>query len=114
MKISELVKEWEQTATGRMSHAQYNLVLDIESAARLHALHEMYPKRSVEELLSELVSAALADLEAHFPYVKGTTVVATDELGDPIYEDVGPTPRFLELSRKYLKQLSQADAQPQE
>jgi hypothetical protein len=33
-------------------------------------------------------------------------VVATDEQGDPLYEDIGPTPRFLALSRKYLQQLS--------
>ncbi|MFL3945640.1 hypothetical protein LER59_00005, partial [Pseudomonas aeruginosa] len=33
------------------------------------------------------------------------TVWATDEQGDPLYEDVGPTPRFLSLSRKYLHEL---------
>jgi hypothetical protein len=30
-------------------------------------------------------------------------VVATDEEGDPLYEDVGPTPRFLALSRRHLQ-----------
>ncbi|GGL93175.1 hypothetical protein GCM10009425_00300 [Pseudomonas asuensis] len=110
MKISELVQEWEQNATGRMAHTQYNLVLDLESAARLHALHEMYPKRSVEELLAELVGAALEELEANFPYVKGQKVIATDELGDPLYEDAGPTPRFLELSKKHLNALSKTDS----
>ena len=110
MKISELVQEWEQNATGRMAHAHYNLVLDLESATRLHALHEMYPKRSVEELLAELVGAALEELEASFPYVKGQRVVATDELGDPLYEDAGPTPRFLELSKKHLAELNKNDS----
>jgi hypothetical protein len=38
--------------------------------------------------------------------VKGTTVVATDEEGDPLYEDIGPTPRFLALSRRHLHDLS--------
>jgi hypothetical protein len=33
-------------------------------------------------------------------------VIATDEEGDPLYEDVGPTPRFLSLSRRYLHDLS--------
>ncbi|MNR30202.1 hypothetical protein D3C85_1476440 [compost metagenome] len=66
----------------------------------------MYPKRSVEELIGELVGAALEELEASFPYVKGSQVVATDEQGDPLYEDIGPTPRFLALSRRYLQQLS--------
>lgn len=103
MKISELVSEWEQSATGRMSSRQYSIPLDVESAARLAALAEMYPKRSTEELLGELVGAALEAIETSLPYVRGNQVIATDEQGDPIYEDVGPTPRFLALSRKHLQ-----------
>lgn len=71
MKIRELVRHWEHTAKGRMARNHYSIPLDVESAARLAALHEMYPRRSVEELLGELVGAALEELEASFPYVKG-------------------------------------------
>jgi hypothetical protein len=106
MKIRELVRHWEQNAKGRLTRSQYSIHLDLESAARLAALAEMYPKRSVEELIGELVGSALEELEASFPYVKGSQVVATDEQGDPLYEDIGPTPRFLALSRRYLQQLS--------
>ncbi|MBD7976488.1 MULTISPECIES: pilin assembly protein [Pseudomonas] len=106
MKIRELVQHWEQNAKGRMTAQSYQLHLDLESAARLTALSEMYPKRSVEELLGELIAAALEELEASLPYVKGSQVVATDEQGDPLYEDIGPTPRFLALSRQYLRRLS--------
>jgi hypothetical protein len=105
MKISELVREWESSATGRMSTQQYNIQLDVESAARLAALAEMYPKRSTEELLGELVGAALEAIETSLPYQRGTKVISTDEQGDPIYEDIGPTPRFLALSRKHLERL---------
>ena len=103
MKISELVSEWESSATGHMSSRHYSIPLDVESAARLAALAEMYPKRSTEELLGELVGAALEAIETSLPYVRGNQVIATDEQGDPIYEDVGPTPRFLALSRKHLQ-----------
>ena len=105
MKIRELVHHWEQNAKGRLTRSQYNVHLDLESAARLAALSEMYPKRSVEELIGELVGAALEELEASFPYVKGSQVVATDEQGDPLYEDIGPTPRFLAHSKRYLQQM---------
>jgi hypothetical protein len=44
--------------------------------------------------------------------VKGSTVVATDEEGDPLYEDVGPTPRFLALSRRHLHDLSTDNDKP--
>ena len=106
MKIRELAKHWEENAKGRLTRGQYNINLDLESAARLAALSEMYPKRNVEELLAELVAASLEELEASLPYVKGNQVVAVDEQGDPLYEDIGPTPRFLALSRRYLQDLS--------
>jgi hypothetical protein len=66
----------------------------------------MYPRRSVEELLGELIGAAREELETSMPYVKGSQVVSTDEQGDPLYEDIGPTPRFLALSRRYLQEMA--------
>jgi hypothetical protein len=112
MKIRELAQHWEQNAKGRLTKTGYVIHLDVESAARLAAISEMYPKRLPEELLGELIGAALEELETSFPYVKGNHVVATDEEGDPLYEDVGPTPRFLALSRRYLHDLTeQADTQ---
>ncbi len=107
MKIRELAKHWEDSAKGRLTKTGYAVHLDVEAAARLAAITEMYPKRSAGELLGELIGAALEELEASFPYIKGQHVVATDEEGDPLYEDVGPTPRFLALSRRYLQDLSE-------
>ena len=104
MKIRELAQHWEQNAAGTLSPTV--LHLDLESEARLAALIDMYPKRTAEELLGELVAAALEELEASFPYVRGHQVIATDEEGDPLFEDIGPTPRFLALSRQHLHSLS--------
>src|SRR3546814_12715832 len=106
MKIRELAQHWEENAKGCLTQTGYTIHLDVEAAARLAAICDMYPKRQPEELLGELIGAALEELEASFPYIKGSQVVATDEEGDPLYEDVGPTPRFLALSRRYLHQLS--------
>ncbi|MGH8440551.1 MAG: pilin assembly protein [Pseudomonas sp.] len=108
MKIRELARHWEQNAKGRLSPTGHVLHLDVESAARLAALAEMYPKRRPEELLGELLGAALEELEASFPYIQGQQVIATDEEGDPLYEDIGPTPRFLALSRRYLQDMSKS------
>ena len=107
MKIRELAQHWEQNAKGRLSKTAISIHLDVEAAARLAALTEMYPKHHPEELLGELIGAALEELEGSFPYVKGTKVISTDEEGDPLYEDVGPTPRFLALSRRYLHDMSE-------
>lgn len=109
MKIRELATHWEQTATGRLTKTGYTIQLDVEAAARLAALAEMYPKHHPEELLGELIGAALEELEASFPYVQGSRVISTDEEGDPLYEDVGATPRFLELSKRHLQGLVEGE-----
>ncbi|WP_407315308.1 pilin assembly protein [Pseudomonas sp. nanlin1] len=114
MKIRELAQHWEENAKGRLTDTGYNIHLDVESAARLAALTEMYPKHHPEELLGELIGAALEELEGSFPYVKGQKVIATDEEGDPMFEDIGPTPRFLALSRRYLHDLSSTRTTPSE
>ncbi|WP_449434576.1 pilin assembly protein [Pseudomonas putida] len=105
MKIRELAQHWEQNAAGTLSRTGHVLHLDLESEARLAALIDMYPKRTAEELLGELVAAALEEIEASFPYIQGQQVIATDEEGDPMYEDIGATPRFLALSRRHLHDL---------
>ena len=104
MSLKELLAQWEAHAQGKLTKESYAVHLLVEDAARLNALAEMYPKRTKEQLISELLSAALGQLEASFPYIQGTKVVATDEMGDAIYEDVGPTPHFLALTKKYLQQ----------
>lgn len=107
MKIAAIAKYWEDTAKARLTTKEYTLRLPLEDAARIAALSEMYPKRTEEELLSELLSAALDELETSFPYIAGNKVIAEDELGDPLYEDIGPTPQFLDLSKKFMVLLKQ-------
>lgn len=108
MKIRELAQHWEHTAKGQLTQAPYTVHLDIEAAARLAALNEMYPKQSPEALLGELIGAALEELEGSFAYIQGSKVISTDELGDPLFEDIGPTPRYLALAREHLERLKQS------
>ena len=73
-----LVSEWEKQAQGILTKDTYNVHLTIEDAARIDALAEMYPKRTKEQLIRELLSAALNMVEESFPYVQGNKVIATD------------------------------------
>ncbi len=102
MKILELLQCWEESADGKLTDEEYKIRLPLEDAAKIQALAELYPRRSISEIITELLSAALTDVETSLPYIRGDTVVAVDELGDPLYEDVGPTPRYLSLTKKYL------------
>jgi hypothetical protein len=45
-------------------------------------------------------------LEGALPYQPDTKVTLCDEQGDPIYKDIGSTPKYLMLTRKHLEQLS--------
>jgi len=102
MKASNLLNRWENEFGEPLTDASYELPLSIKDAARIEALAEMFPGCTKERLIRDLISAALADLTSGFPYVEGDKVVAQDEAGDPIYEDIGPTPQFLKLTRKHL------------
>lgn len=102
MKVRDLLSMWEKTARGDLTPEQFSVRLPVEDAAKIHALAEMYPRRSPEEIITDLLSAALVELESSLPYQRGDRVVALDEEGDPLYEDVGPTPRFLNLIKKHL------------
>jgi len=108
VRFKELLDSWHQTASGVRTVTEYAVRLPLDDAARLHALAEMFPGRTPEQLITDLLSAALQEVAAAMPYVPGKKVISTDEQGDPVYEDVGPTPRFIELTRKHRKKLEAA------
>ncbi len=112
MKLDKLMKYWEKEFSGQLSDAGYQINLSVEDAARLEALCEMFPKYPRENLLRDLISGALNEVTSHFPYVAGSEIAAHDEEGDPLYVDVGPTPKFLDLTRKHLKQITRAKKAP--
>ncbi len=103
MKFRELLETWERSAGERRTSEAYSVRLPVHDAAKLAALAEMFPGRSEQDIITDLLSTALDEIEAAFPYVAGDRVVAEDEHGDPIYEDAGLTPRFQSLTRKHLQ-----------
>lgn len=105
MKVSSLMQHWEHNASGQLTETRYAVRLPVEDAAKLAALEEMFPKRRAEDFITDLLHAALDELESGMPYIQGARVISNDEQGDPLYEDEGPTPRFLALSQKHLHKL---------
>ena len=105
MSFKELLDSWRQSAAAPRTVATYAVRLPVGDAAQLAALAEMFPGRSLEQLITELLGAALKELAAAMPYIAGGRVISTDEHGDPVYEDAGPTPRFMELTRLHRRTL---------
>ena len=110
MTVKDLIHLWEKHANGALTEETYSVKLGVNDAAKIHALQEMYPKRSKEQIINELLSAALSELETSLPYVEGNQVVSYDEQGDPIFEDIGPTPAFITLTQKHKERISQTKA----
>ena len=51
------------------------------------------------------MGAGLDEIAAAMPYERGPKVISRDDHGDPLYEDIGLTPRFVELTRQFKKKL---------
>ncbi len=105
MKFNELLQLWETTAGEQPTARAYAINLPLHQAARIHALAEMFPGRSETQIITDLLGVALNELESRLPYVAGQHVIAEDEFGDPMYEDVGLTPRFTFLTNEHARQL---------
>ena len=90
MGFKELLESWRAGAAAPRTAKAYAVRLPVDDAARLSALAEMFPGRTAEQLITELLGAALQELAAAMPYVAGQQVISTDEQGDPVFEDVGP------------------------
>ena len=105
MGFKELLESWRAGAAAPRTVKAYAVRLPVDDAARLGALADMFPGRTPEQLITELLGAALKEVAAVMPYVPGPRVISTDEQGDPAFEDTGPTPRFMELTRKHRRKL---------
>ncbi|SET50870.1 MULTISPECIES: pilin assembly protein [Marinobacter] len=105
MKIRDLVAHWDKHAKGRLTRDPYFVKLADAHHEELSRLAALYPMKSPQDLMRDLLSAALDELETSFPYEQGDKVVAYDEEGYEIYEDVGLTPRFVALSQKHMEEL---------
>ena len=101
MKIRDLLEEWEKSASEERAPHKYTIKLPLSVAARVRALVEMYPGRSESEIIVDLLATALDEFLEVLPYVQGKTIIRKDDFGEPVYEDVGLTPRFIELTNKY-------------
>ena len=105
MSFKDLLESWRENAAQPRTATEYAVRLPVDDAARLAALAEMFPGRTPEQLITDLLGSALQEIETSMPYIAGKKVISSDEQGDPIYEDIGLTPRFVDLTRKNRKKL---------
>jgi hypothetical protein len=105
MTFKSLLDAWAAEKQPARTSETYAVHLATEDAAKIHALAELFPGIAPERVITDLLSTALEQVEAAIPYVPGDKVIREDDFGDPIYEDKGLTPQFLDLVKQYRKQL---------
>jgi hypothetical protein len=105
VKFKSLLDRWKKHPPPPRTATEYAMRLPLDDASRLHALLELFPGVTVEEIVTDLLHAGLDEIAAAMPYEPGPTVISRDDRGDPLYEDIGMTPRFVELARKHKKGL---------
>jgi hypothetical protein len=106
VKFKPLLDRWKKDPAPVRTAKEYPVRLELDDAARLHALAELFPGQPIEVIITDLLHAGLDEIAAAMPYERGPKVISRDDHGDPVYEDVGLTPRFVELTRKIKKNLA--------
>jgi hypothetical protein len=105
VKFKPLLDRWKKDAAPVRTAREYAIRLPLDDASRLHALAELFPGQPIELIITDLLSAGLDEIAAAMPYERGSKVISRDDHGDPLYEDIGLTPRFVELTRQFKKEL---------
>lgn len=106
MKVKQLAQKWGLNPKITKTSKAYEVRLKTTDVARISTIAEMFDVCCEEDVISDLLTAALDDFEASLPYKPGKKVVAYDEENDPIFEDTGLTPRFLKLKEEKLSEMN--------
>jgi hypothetical protein len=105
VKFKPLLDRWKKNPPPVRTAKEYAVRLPLDDAARLLALVELFPGRTAEEIVTDLLHAGLDEIAAAMPYEPGPKIISRDDHGDPVYEDIGMTPRFVEATRRLKKSL---------
>lgn len=103
--FSTLLHHLEEHARDRAGRIPFATQIDREDLIRLQALSEVYAI-DLHDLCSSLFHTMLQELEARMPYRPGTQVIRMED-GDPVYEDIGPMPRYLSIIRRLESESAQ-------
>jgi len=111
IKSSDLLKIWSSPDSSRLIPKQISIRLPLHVAAKIYALEELYPTKSRTQIIGDLLSTALEELEDSLPSVKGNLIeVVPRDLIDSdedmnIYKDDGIRGRYFDLYTKHITAL---------
>jgi hypothetical protein len=62
VSFKKLLESWRETAAAPRTVTEFSVRLPVDDAAQLQALMEMFPGRTVEQLITDLLGAALQEV----------------------------------------------------
>ena len=104
MKASNLPDLWATPDNSRVTSKQYSFRLPVHVAAKIEALCEMFPSKNRTQIVSDLLTSALDEVERSFPYVQGQPT-GYDPDGEVVYDDDGPGSHYRYLADRHYKEL---------
>jgi predicted DNA-binding protein len=101
--LKDLLSDWEKNADSKLSSTTLECCVKANDMNRVEALARTFQKDK-QAVIEDLIHAALNELESSIPYVAGEHVIRVED-GDPVYEDIGFMPEYLQNKRKIEKAL---------
>jgi topoisomerase IA-like protein len=99
-----------------MTHKRYSFSLPLELASRLEALCEMHPQKARNQLLGDLLSLGLAEVERARTTSNPELTGVHPDTGQPIYLLTGPFAEFRGLTHRHHlaleRKLAKDDPEP--
>ncbi len=96
--IGTMLDTWSNHTIEHQPKITKKIPIQKDDVAKLEALAEVY-ELPMDDIIANLISNALKEVEERIPYVQGNTVIRIEE-GDPVYEDSGHMPTYLQAKRK--------------
>ena len=105
MKASSLTELWSTPDNSRVTSKQYSFRLPVHVAAKIEALCEMFPGKNRTQIVADLLTSALDEVERSFTSVAGQPIGEHPETGEIYYEDIGQVGRFRVLAESHYREL---------
>ena len=108
MSAKDLIKLWELRDNSRLTAKQMSIRLPTHVAARVAALCDVFPNKTKTQLIGDLLSSALDEVEKGMEYSLSSEAFDRDPVdGGLLYRIEGPGTKglYLDSANKHLKDL---------
>lgn len=105
MEAKNLADLWSAPDNTRLTAKQQSFRLPVHVAAKLSALSDMYPGKTKTQIVGDLLSVALDQMEEGLKYYASAEFVEPDEEGRSWMLAEGPRVRYRNLANQYYIKL---------